>query len=71
MAEDGLIVRLTAFTRTSSPVALTLGESGVKAAFLCDARQRALAALPDCDGAVHLTLPSATATVRPLTRRLC
>ena len=64
---DGLIARLSTLTSPGSPVTVTLRNRIVKAAFLCDARERDLEPLQVLDGTVHLTMPGNVGTVRLLT----
>lgn len=61
---EGVIVRLYTYAAFGAPVVLRLPGHSVRAATLCDARERDLAPLPVRDGAVHLTMPGAIATVR-------
>ena len=63
---QGLIVRLQTYAAPGLPLRVTVAGQNVEAAFLCDARERTLESLPVCDGAVHLTMPGALATVRLL-----
>lgn len=64
---DGLIARLSTLTSPGSPVAVSIRDRTVKAAFLCDARERDLEALEVRAGTAHLTMPGTIATVRLLT----
>ncbi len=64
---QGLIVRLATFTAAHAPVSLSVRDRTVKAAFLCDARERDLTPLEVSDGSVRLAMPGAIATVRLLT----
>ena len=64
---EGLIVRLLALNTPGVPLAITFNGHTVKAAFLCDARERDLAALEVRAGDVRLAMPGAIATVRLLT----
>jgi len=61
---QGIIVRLYTDSAFGAPVELRLPGRTVRAAALCDARERDLAPLEVRDGAVHLTMPGAIATVR-------
>lgn len=63
---EGIIVRLSTLTAAGAPVAIGLAERTIRAAFLCDARERDLAPLKVRKGAAHLTMPGAIATVRLL-----
>jgi hypothetical protein len=63
---QGLVVRLQTYTAPGPPVTVTAPGRSVETAFLCDARERNLESLPVRDGAVHLTMPGAIATVRLL-----
>ena len=64
---DGLIIRLFTNTSPGSPVSVTICDRIVKAAFLCDARERDLEPLEVRDGTAHLTMPGAIGTLRLLT----
>lgn len=61
---EGVIVRLYTYAAFGAPVVLRLPGRSVHAAALCDARERDLAPLPVREGAAHLTMPGAIATVR-------
>jgi len=61
---EGIIIRLYTYAAFGAPVVLRLPGHAVQAAALCDARERDLAPLEVRDGAVHLTMPGAIATVR-------
>ena len=63
---DGLIIRLSTYTSPGSPVSVTIRDRIVKAAFLCDARERDLEPLEVGDGTAHLTMPGAIGTLRLL-----
>jgi len=60
----GVILRLYTYAAFGAPVVLRLAGRTVRAAALCDARERDLAPLEVREGAVHLTMPGAIATVR-------
>ena len=64
---DGIIARLSTLTSQGSPVTLTIRDRIVKAAFLCDARERDLEPLEIRAGTVRLTMPGTIGTVRMLT----
>ena len=64
---DGLIARLSTLMSPGSPVAVSIPDRTVKAAFLCDARERDLEPLEVRAGTAHLTMPGTIATVRLLT----
>jgi len=64
---DGLIARLSTLSSPGSSITVTIRDRIVKAAFLCDARERDLEPLPVRDGTVHLTMPGTIGTVRLLT----
>jgi len=64
---QGLVVRLATFTAAHAPVSLAARDRTVKAAFLCDARERDLAPLEVRDGSVRLAMPGTIASVRLLT----
>jgi len=68
---DGLVARLLTLATPGPPVALTTHGRTVKAAFLCDARERDLEQLEVRAGTVHLTMPGAIATVRLLLSTRC
>jgi hypothetical protein len=61
---EGLIVRLSALTGFGSPVEVTLRDRQLKAAFLCDARERDLQPLEIRGQTVRLRMPGTIATVR-------
>ena len=63
---EGLIVRLLTLTTPGPPVAVTTRGHTVRAAFLCDARERDLEQLEVRARAVRLTMPGTIATVRLL-----
>jgi hypothetical protein len=63
---EGWIVRLQTYIAPGPAIALKLPGRDVRAAFLCDARERDLEPLAVHGGAVHLTMPGAIATVRLL-----
>lgn len=64
---DGLIIRLSTYTSPGYPVSVTVSDRIVKAAFLCDARERDLEPLDIRDGTAHLTMSGAIGTLRLLT----
>ena len=64
---QGLIARLHTFTTPLPTVTLAAPGRAIKAAVLCDTRERDLEPLELRDGLVHLTMPGAIATVRLLT----
>ena len=61
---EGLIVRLTTFTSFGLPVDVTIRDRHLKAAFLCDARERDLKPLEVQGQTAHLVMPGTIATVR-------
>ena len=63
---EGLIVRLFTLTSFGLPVDLTIPGRHLKAAFLCDARERDLEPLQVKEQSVRLTMPGTVATVRVL-----
>ncbi len=63
---EGLIARLYTPSAAGQPVALALPGRTVRAAFLCDARERDLEPLEVVGGSVRLTMPGNIATVRLL-----
>ncbi|MEA1958635.1 MAG: hypothetical protein U9N44_03040 [Chloroflexota bacterium] len=63
---DGIIVRLETLTAAGSPVALTLGGRTVRAAFLCDARERDIEPLVVRDGSAVVVMPGNIVTARLL-----
>jgi hypothetical protein len=63
---DGLIVRLSTHSSPGSPVTLAIRDRTVKAALLCDARERDLQPLAVRAGAAHLSMPGTIGTVRLL-----
>jgi alpha-mannosidase len=62
----GLIVRLCTPTSFGIPVVLTINDRPLKAAFLCDARERDLEPLQVKGQRVQLTMPGVIATIRLL-----
>ena len=63
---EGLIVRLFTPTSFGLPVDLTIRGRHLKAAFLCDARERDLEPLQVKEQSIRLTMPGTAATVRVL-----
>jgi hypothetical protein len=63
---QGLIARLHTFAMPAPPVTLAAPGRTIKAAFLCDARERDLEPLELRKGLVQLEMPGAIATVRLL-----
>ncbi len=63
---EGIIVRLSTLTAFGVPVELTVRDCPVKAAFLCDARERDLEPLGVHEQSVRLTMPGTIASVRVL-----
>jgi alpha-mannosidase len=63
---DGIIVRLLTHTTPGPTLGLTVRRHVVKAAWLCDARERDLEELEVHAGKVDLTMPGTIATVRIL-----
>jgi alpha-mannosidase len=61
---EGLIVRLSALTGFGASVDITIRDRRLKAAFLCDARERDLKLLEVQGQTVRLTMPGTIATVR-------
>jgi alpha-mannosidase len=61
---DGLIVRLSTLSYFGLPVAVTIRDRHLKAAFLCDARERNLGPLEVQGQTARLTMPGSIATVR-------
>ncbi len=61
---EGLIVRLSALTGFGASVDVTIRDRHLKAAFLCDARERDLKPLEVQGQTVRLTMPGTIATVR-------
>jgi alpha-mannosidase len=64
---SGIIVRLCTYAPGGLPVDVTVRGRPLKAAFLCDARERDLEPLPITGQSVRLTMPGAMASVRLLT----
>jgi hypothetical protein len=64
---EGIVVRLYS-PAPPDELAVSLPGRPLRAAFLCDARERDLEALEVRDGAARLRMPGAVATVRLLTR---
>jgi alpha-mannosidase len=62
----GLIVRLSTPTSFGMPVVLTINDRPLKAAFLCDARERDIEPLQVKGQTVQLTMPGVIATIRLL-----
>lgn len=63
----GTIVRLSTCAPAGLPVEVSVRGRPLKAAFLCDARERDLEPLPITGQGVRLTMPGAIASVRMLT----
>lgn len=63
---EGWILRLYTLAGAGQPLTVTVGDREVKAAFLCDARERDIEPLEVHDGRVHLTMPGAIASLRLL-----
>jgi hypothetical protein len=63
---EGIIVRLSTLTASGAPVELTFRDRPLKAAFLCDARERDLEPLQVHQQSVRLTMPGTIGTVRAL-----
>ncbi len=61
---EGLMVRLSTLSYFGQPVAVTVRDRNLKAAFLCDARERDLEPLEVSGQTVRLTMPGSIATVR-------
>lgn len=61
---EGLIVRLSTLTWFGSPVNITIRDRHLKAAFLCDARERNLGPLQVQGQTARLVMPGSIATVR-------
>jgi len=64
---EGLIVRLSTLSYFGLPVAVTVRDRHLKAAFLCDARERDLGPLEVQGQTARLTMPGTIATVRLVT----
>jgi hypothetical protein len=64
---EGLIVRLSTLTYFGLPVAVTIRDRHLKAAFLCDARERNLGPLEVRGQTARLVMPGSLATVRLVT----
>jgi len=64
---EGLIVRLSTLSYFQLPVAVTVRARRLKAAFLCDARERDLGPLEVQGQTARLTMPGSIATVRLVT----
>ncbi len=64
---SGIIVRLCTYAPAGLPVDVNVRGRPLKAAFLCDARERDLEPLPITGQSVRLTMPGAIASVRLLT----
>ena len=63
---EGLIVRLSTPASFGIPVVLTINDRPLKAAFLCDARERDIEPLQVEGQRVRLTMPGVIATIRLL-----
>jgi hypothetical protein len=63
---EGLILRLDALNVPQGTISITLRGRSVRAAFLCDARERDLEPLVVREGCADLTMPGPIATVRLL-----
>ncbi len=61
---EGIIVRLSALTGFGAPVDVTIRDRHLKAAFLCDARERDIKPLEVQGQTARLTMPGTIATVR-------
>jgi len=61
---EGLIVRLSTLSYFGLPVAVTVRDRHLKAAFLCDARERDLKPLEVQGKTARLEMPGTIATVR-------
>jgi hypothetical protein len=61
---SGIIARLSTFDSSKAPVSITVRGRTVKAASLCDARERDIEPLVVNNETVHLTMPGTIATVR-------
>jgi len=61
---EGLIVRLSTLTGFGAPVDVTIRDCHLKAAFLCDARERDLKPLEVQGQTARLVMPGTIATVR-------
>lgn len=64
---EGIVARLLTLNPAGSPVAISVLDRTVKAAFLCDARERDLGPLQIRANTVRLNMPGTIATVRLLT----
>lgn len=64
---DGRILRLYTFAGESDPLSLRLAGQEIKAAFLCDARERDIHPVPIRGGSAELGMPRSLATVRLVT----
>lgn len=64
---EGLIVRLSTLTWFGSPVNITIRDRYLKAAFLCDTRERDLGPLEVQGQTARLVMPGSIATVRLVT----
>ncbi len=63
---EGIIARLSTLTSPDTDVMVTVRDRAIKAAFLCDARERDLDALTVQSGSACLKMPGNLATVRLL-----
>ena len=63
-AGEGWIVRLYTLTEPGEPVFVRVPGRQLRAAWLCDARERDIEPLKLADGAAHLTMPGTIASVR-------
>jgi hypothetical protein len=64
---SGIIVRLCTYAPAGLPVDVNVRSRPLRAAYLCDARERDLEPLPITGQSVRLTMPGAMASVRLLT----
>jgi alpha-mannosidase len=63
---EGWIVRLFTMSAIGKPLTLTCNHRKIRAAFLCDTRERDLEPLKTADGGVRLIMPGTIATLRLL-----